>query len=141
MGPLLPLLLMTVSLTLACPRRTAPNLKLDAPQSAPAAPGLASRFGPGDILEVRVYREPELSGIHRLGPDGAIDFPFCGRQIVLGKSPAETTELLPYRAMNNYTTPAGTALQRAMAPATSRTDRKIPRFEHPVALRSDVIHA
>ena len=30
----------------------------------------AHLLGPGDLIEVRVYREPELSGMYRVGPKG-----------------------------------------------------------------------
>jgi protein involved in polysaccharide export with SLBB domain len=44
----------------------------------------ASTLGPGDVFEVRVYQEPELSGAYRVGPQGDIVFPLCGRVAVGG---------------------------------------------------------
>ena len=38
----------------------------------------------GDVFEVRVYGEPELSGIHRIAEDGTIDVPLVGRLEVRG---------------------------------------------------------
>jgi polysaccharide export outer membrane protein len=39
----------------------------------------ASTLGAGDLLEVRVYQEPDLSGPFRVSPEGTIDYPLCGR--------------------------------------------------------------
>ncbi len=51
-----------------------------------ASPGF--RFGVGDELEVRVYREPELSGSYMVGPDGQIQFPLTGPVAVVGLTAA-----------------------------------------------------
>jgi protein involved in polysaccharide export with SLBB domain len=42
----------------------------------------ASTLGAGDLLEVRVYQEPDLSGPFRVSPEGTIDYPLCGRLVV-----------------------------------------------------------
>ena len=42
-------------------------------------------LGPGDLFEVRVYDEKELSGEYQVGPDGKINFPFLGVIKVSGK--------------------------------------------------------
>lgn len=85
-----------VALVLAgCPR---PLLREPAAGSAnPPAPAdrlLASRIGAGDTFEVRVYQEPDLTGLYRVGADGTIDFPFCGRLTVTGLTPADLAERL-----------------------------------------------
>ncbi|QQR89130.1 MAG: polysaccharide export protein [Myxococcales bacterium] len=46
----------------------------------------------GDIFEVRVYGEKELSGEYRVGPDGTIDFPFVGHIQVAGFAPSQISE-------------------------------------------------
>lgn len=38
----------------------------------------STTLGPGDVFEVRVYRETELSGIFQVSPEGTIDFPLLG---------------------------------------------------------------
>ena len=48
----------------------------------PGDPGF--RFGPGDEFEVRVYREPELSGSYMVGSQGRIQFPLSGSLAVAG---------------------------------------------------------
>lgn len=75
----------------------------DAPESVhvqPTAPShdphLAARLGPGDVFEVRVFQEPELSGTHRVGPEGGIDFPFCGRLEIQGRTAGEVASLVSH---------------------------------------------
>jgi polysaccharide export outer membrane protein len=38
---------------------------------------VASTLGAGDVVEVRVFQEPELSGVYQVGTDGDIIFPLC----------------------------------------------------------------
>ncbi len=35
-------------------------------------------LGPGDVVEVRVYREPELTGLYNVGVNGRFTFPLIG---------------------------------------------------------------
>ena len=56
---------------------------------APAEPAVtaglpASTLGPNDVFEVRVYQEPELSGLYQVGPQGDIMFPLCKKVVVSG---------------------------------------------------------
>jgi polysaccharide export outer membrane protein len=44
----------------------------------------ASTLGPNDLFEVRVYQEPELSGLYQVGPQGDIMFPLCRKVVVSG---------------------------------------------------------
>jgi protein involved in polysaccharide export with SLBB domain len=44
---------------------------------------VASTLGAGDVVEVRVFQEPELSGVFQVGTEGDIVFPLCKR-VVLG---------------------------------------------------------
>lgn len=83
--PLRPSLLVAAAAALAlggCTRRSA--MRLEEP---PAVQVNASTLGPGDVLEVRVYREPELSGVYQVGSDGDVVFPLCQRVVVNGLTP------------------------------------------------------
>ena len=51
-------------------------------------------LGPGDVFDVRVYGEKELSSTYRVDSDGTIDFPLIGSLIVQGLGPPEVTRLL-----------------------------------------------
>jgi protein involved in polysaccharide export with SLBB domain len=54
----------------------------------------ASTLGPNDIFEVRVYQEPELSGLYQVGPQGDIMFPLCQKVVVSGLTANGTAEKL-----------------------------------------------
>ena len=41
-------------------------------------------FGPGDVFDVRVFNEPDLSGTYRVNSDGTIDYPLVGQLKVEG---------------------------------------------------------
>jgi polysaccharide export outer membrane protein len=49
-------------------------------------------LGVGDLFEVRVYQEDELTNEFRVSPDGTIDFPLVGRVEVLGLQPSEVAD-------------------------------------------------
>lgn len=53
------------------------------PPVDPAVLPATMTLGPGDVIEVRVYGEPELSGVYLLGRLGDVTFPLC-RNVVLG---------------------------------------------------------
>ena len=53
--------------------------------------------GSGDVFDVRVYGEEELSGTYRVGPDGSIDFPLVGAVQVVGLEPSAVAETLRTR--------------------------------------------
>ncbi len=52
----------------------------------------ASTLGPGDVIEVRVYREQEISGVYQVGSDGDVIFPLCQRVVVAGLAPNRAAE-------------------------------------------------
>lgn len=83
------LLLSSLVVLAACPRFTRDAPPPTPVASAPPAERLASRLGPGDVFEVRVVREPDLTGLFRVGSDGRFDFPFCGQVEVDGLSAGE----------------------------------------------------
>jgi protein involved in polysaccharide export with SLBB domain len=49
-------------------------------------------LGPGDVFEVSVYGEKELSGKYKVAKDGSIDFPLIGRVVVAGKEPTAVSD-------------------------------------------------
>ncbi|MBK9519028.1 MAG: polysaccharide biosynthesis/export family protein [Anaeromyxobacter sp.] len=54
------------------------------PSNAAAVDLAATSLGAGDLFEVRVFQEPELSGVYQVGPQGDIIFPLCKRVVVGG---------------------------------------------------------
>ncbi len=63
-----------------------------APQ--PRQPTAPATLGPGDVFEVRVFGEQDLSGAYRVGSDGSIDFPLVGNMSMQDKTATEAAELL-----------------------------------------------
>lgn len=59
-------------------------------------------LGPGDVFEVTVFGEPSLSGVHRIAPDGAIQFPLINRVEVEGLTANEIAEALRLRLQDGY---------------------------------------
>jgi polysaccharide export outer membrane protein len=72
-----------LTLVVGCASRSGPAAA--PPSSNLSAVDLAAAtLGPGDLFEVRVFQEPELSGIFQVGPQNDIIFPLCKRVVVGG---------------------------------------------------------
>jgi polysaccharide export outer membrane protein len=71
-----------------------PAVELPASQTTPYDPHAATRFGPGDVFEVRLLGEADVSGAYRIAPDGTLDFPYCGRMKVDGMISSEVASTL-----------------------------------------------
>jgi len=55
---------------------------------------VASTLGPGDVIEVRVFQEPELSGVYQVGGEGDVIFPLCKRVVVGGLTANAAAEVI-----------------------------------------------
>lgn len=62
----------------------------------------STTLGPGDVFEVRVYQEKELSATYQVGSDGAIQFPLIGRVELAGKTPHEASDLIASRLADGF---------------------------------------
>jgi polysaccharide export outer membrane protein len=84
-----------------------PNVSESADVSVlrPPAPD-AFVFGPGDILEVKVWRQQDMDMIITIAPDGAISYPLLGRVMVAGLSYPELVSTLEEGLSNYYTEPS-----------------------------------
>ncbi len=51
-------------------------------------------LGPGDVFEVRIYREPDLSGVFQVAPDGTVDFPLLGNLRIEGLTSSQAAATL-----------------------------------------------
>ena len=51
-------------------------------------------IGPGDLLDIQVWEQENLSGEQTVGPDGMISLPFAGFVQVEGKTRAQARELI-----------------------------------------------
>lgn len=48
-------------------------------------------LGPGDVVEVRIYNEADLSGTHQISPNGTIRLPLVGEVVASGLTADELT--------------------------------------------------
>lgn len=62
-------------------------------------------FGPGDEIEIAVWRHTDLDMQIKIGPDGAISYPLIGRMTVAGLSYPELQEVLQERISEYYLDP------------------------------------
>lgn len=72
---------------------------------AAAAPGRAEgayRLGPGDVVDVQVWREPDLSGSHRIDESGALRHVLAGHVPAAGHSVDELAAELRARLEHDY---------------------------------------
>ena len=79
------------------PRSSQPEAPLPAPEdveSAERASAQASTLGGGDLVEVRVFQEPDLSGVFRIDQDGRVDYPLCGKVRLGGLPPGGAADAL-----------------------------------------------
>lgn len=73
--------------------RPPPPAPTPAAEAGAARPG-GGTLGPGDVVEVRVFQEPEHSGTWRLSPEGTIDYPLCGKVPLRGMTPSTAADAL-----------------------------------------------
>lgn len=64
--------------------------------------GASNTLAANDLLEVRVYQEPDLSGVYRVDPDGHIDFPLCGKVMVGGVTASGAAEAITTCLKNGF---------------------------------------
>ncbi len=70
------------------------TLRADEVPQADAPAASSTTLGPGDLIEVRVFEEADLSGPYRVAPGGTIDFPLCGKVHVQGMNTSATADML-----------------------------------------------
>lgn len=62
----------------------------------------SATLGPGDVVEIRVYQEKELSGLYRVGPSGDFDFPLIGSINAVAATPSALVGQITERLKNDY---------------------------------------
>ncbi len=70
--------------------KTAQEVSSSAAGAAPVDPK-SFKIGPEDVLLVRVWREPELSGVVAVRPDGRINLPLVGEMKAADQTPEQLT--------------------------------------------------
>ena len=91
---LLLVLLLAASACVAPHGGSVPTSNASDMSPTPGVQPSSSTLGAGDLLEVRVFEEPDLSGPYRVSPGGTIDFPLCGKVKVEGLNGSGTADLL-----------------------------------------------
>jgi polysaccharide export outer membrane protein len=59
-------------------------------------------LGPGDVFEVRVFRQKDLSGVYSVSTEGKFTFPLIGPVTAVGKTPQEIEAVLRERLADGY---------------------------------------
>lgn len=86
----------------------------DRVKPAGARPVVDASLGPGDVFDVRVFAEPDLSGAYRVDSQGSIDFPLVGRLVVRGLLAGEVAGVLSERLSTYVREPQVTVYVREM---------------------------
>src|SRR5262249_27600117 len=99
-----PPLLVLVLLALACrgPRPIATETPHPPVGNGMSAGQGANTLGPGDLVEIRVFQEADLSGPFRVSPEGVLDFPLCGRVKVMGMTSSQAADALTQCLADKY---------------------------------------
>jgi len=98
----LPVILFAVCTCVAAPLQTT-----DAPSATSPAIGAQDEFhlGPEDVIEVFVYKEPDLSTTVTVRPDGRISLPLAGELDASGKSAVQLQDEIAERLKRYITGP------------------------------------
>jgi len=75
----------------ACAKWQAPGATLPPLPPPPAGP---YRLGPGDELTIRIYGQPDLSGLYSIDDSGYIDIPLLGLVAAQAHSPASLASVI-----------------------------------------------
>lgn len=71
--------------------------------ASPASSGVQNyKLSPNDLLDFRVFQEPELDGVIRVSGDGNAIFPLIGSLPVAGHTVGEATDLVSARFKEGY---------------------------------------
>jgi protein involved in polysaccharide export with SLBB domain len=60
------------------------------------------RLSPRDLLDFRIYQEPDFDAVIRISGDGTAIFPMIGQVKIAGRTVGEATEMLRQRYMAGY---------------------------------------
>src|SRR5712692_10840965 len=54
----------------------------------------AGALGPGDLIDIKVYQEVDLTGAYRVSIEGTIDFPLCGKVAIAGQTSSRVADMI-----------------------------------------------
>jgi len=104
-----------------------------APQKAASA-GYRYQIGPGDQLEISVWRNPELSAKVPVRPDGKITTPLIEDLQAVGKNPADLAREIEARLAKYIRDPAVTVLVTSFVGNATEQIRVVGQAARPAAL-------
>jgi polysaccharide export outer membrane protein len=128
-GRLLSLTSATLVLLLAACASSAPNLA-GGGVSAPSE----YIIGPGDTLNVFVYRAPELSIDVPVRPDGRISTPLVPDVVAIGKTPSQLSTAIEERLNKYVKEPSVTVMVTSFVGPANRQIRVIGEVAQPLAM-------
>jgi polysaccharide export outer membrane protein len=77
-------------------------LAQEAPTPQPSSPTRDYRLAANDLLDFRVFQEPELDAVVRVSGDGMASFALIGSVPIAGRTIAEAAELIKARYRDGY---------------------------------------
>jgi polysaccharide export outer membrane protein len=114
---------------------TAPRDQIPAPVAArPVADASEYVIGPGDDLQVFVYRSPELSASLPVRPDGRVSLPLVPDIQAAGKTPTQLGREIEERLRAYVVQPNVTVMVRSFVGPASRQIRVVGEATQPKAL-------
>ncbi|MFZ4757136.1 MAG: XrtA/PEP-CTERM system exopolysaccharide export protein [Burkholderiaceae bacterium] len=105
-----------------------------APAKAAAGPSYQYQIGPGDALEVNVWRHPELSAKVPVRPDGKITVPLIEDLPAIGRTPADLGREIEQRLQKYVREPNVTVLVTNFVGNAAEQVRVVGQAMRPAAL-------
>ena len=99
-----------------------------------AAPPSDYRIGPGDSLQIFVWRNAELSTTVPVRPDGKISIPLVEDVLATGSTPSELARLIETRLSKYVTNPNVTVLVNSFAGSYDQQVRIVGEATQPKAI-------
>lgn len=99
-----------------------------------ATPDYGYQIGPGDQLEINVWRNPELSTRVPVRPDGRITSPLIEDMVAVGKTPAELGREIEERLKKYIRDPTVTVLVSQFVGNSQHQVRVVGQAARPAAL-------
>jgi len=105
----------------------------EAPSKA-AQPDYLYKIGPGDVLQINVWRHPELSANLPVRPDGKITSPLIEDMIAIGRTPAELSREIEDKLKKYIRDPNVTIAVTSFVGNTSAQVRVVGQAAKPAAI-------
>lgn len=132
---------LALTATLACAPVTGSFVWVDAYQQK-EDPGERFVIKPGDLVEVRVFNQDQMSGKGRVRSDGKITLPFLNEVQVAGYSPSTLVEQLETRLKEFVNAPLVTVSVEEAKPAPISVIGKVARpGQYPLENATTVLQA